>query len=64
MGGGSSRGGDRGGRGSYRGGRYEDRGGEGQQQYRKSYVDLDDPNRYKDIQQNPERQIVSYDDLF
>jgi hypothetical protein len=39
---------DRGGRGGYRGGRYEDRGGEGQQQYRKNYVDLDDPNRYKD----------------
>ena len=54
---------DRGGRGGYRGGRYDDRGGDNQQ-HRKSYVDLDDPNRYKDQQQNPERQIVSYDDLF
>ena len=63
MGGNSSRGGDRGGRAGFRGGRYDDRGGDGQK-YRKSYVDLDDPNRYKDMQQNPERQIVSYDELF
>lgn len=41
-----------GGRGGFRGGRggYEGRGGE-----QRSYVDYDDPIRYRDLQQNPER---------
>ena len=56
-----SRGGPGGNRG-FRGGRYEDGGRGGADRGR--YVDYDDPARYKEVQQNPERQIVSYDDLF
>ena len=55
---GDNAGGYRGGRGGYRGrGGYE--GGE-----RRPYHDYDDPSKYQQLQQNPDRQIVSYDDLF
>ncbi len=60
----SSRGGPGYGRGGFRGGRggYEDRGGDQPRGGR--YVDYDDPARNKEMQQNPDRQMVSYDDLF
>ena len=61
QGGNMSRGGPGGNRG-FRGGRYDDGGRGGADRGR--YVDYDDPARYKEVQQNPERQIVSYDDLF
>jgi hypothetical protein len=50
--------------GGYR--RYEERGeGErSQQNANKRYYDYDDPAKYQQQHANPERQLVSYDDLF
>ena len=64
--GGFNRGGYQGGRGGRGGNRYGDReGGEGARfQNTRPYTDYDDPARYQNQLQNPERQIVSYDDLF
>lgn len=47
---------DRGGRGGFRGRGDRDNG--------RPYHDYDDPSRYQAQIQNPDRQIVSYDDLF
>ncbi len=68
-----------GGYGGYHGGGgYRDRGGyrkryEGggshfdrdrDERKKRDYIDYDDPQRYQQQHQNPERQLVSYDDLF
>ena len=47
-------------RGGYRKPYQHDR--ERDERKKREYVDFDDPARYQ--QQNPERQLVSYDDLF
>lgn len=49
-------------RGGYR--RNEEGGENGGRQPNKKYFDYDDPQKYLQQQQNPDRQIVSYDDLF
>lgn len=51
-------------RGGYQGGaRGGFRGGRDNRDGSKPYIDHDDPTRYQQLS-NPERQIVSYDDLF